>query len=68
MMLNESDDENMTEHELVDSTIKLCKIVRNAIIYLINFVYLEECKKVKNIQYVLPSIFTDDIPDYLKYV
>jgi hypothetical protein len=68
MVLDDSNDENMTEHELISSTIKLCKVVRNTIIYLLNFVFTEECKKKKNIKGVLPSIFTEDIPDYLKYV
>ncbi len=39
------DNEFMTEEKLVDHTLELAKMVRNAIIYLIYFVNLEEHKK-----------------------
>ena len=39
--------ENMTEDTLVKQTIELARIVKNAIIYLLNFVYEEEGKRIE---------------------
>jgi len=45
MFPESEDEENMTEETLVKHTLELARIVRNAIIYLLYFVYVEESKK-----------------------
>ena len=66
-MLNSSEDaENMTEDMLVNQTFKLARVVRNSIIYLLHFVYIEETKKERNAKGPAVSLFAIDIPDDLK--
>jgi tetratricopeptide (TPR) repeat protein len=66
-MLKRSEDaENMTEDMLVNSTLKLAKIVRNSIIYLLQFIDIEETKKVKNSKGPILHRFAIDVPDDLK--
>ena len=60
-------DENMTETRFVEQTIKLSKIVRNVIVYLLHFVYIEERKKEKEGGEIVPSVFADEINDNLKH-
>ena len=57
--------ENMTEDTLLKQTIELARIVKNAIIYLLYFVYWEEKKKVKNEEIRL-HLFAPKVPDNLK--
>ena len=52
------------EEILVERTLELFKLVRSAIIYLVNVVYLEENKKDNQ---DLPTIFGIELPDNLKY-
>ncbi len=60
------DDKNMTEETLINRTLDLAKIVRNSIIYLLHFVYLEEKKKnIKTLKPTLP-IPVHAIPDKMK--
>jgi tetratricopeptide (TPR) repeat protein len=57
--------ENMTEDTLVKQTIELARIVKNAIIYLLYFVYWEEKKKEKN-KGIKLKLFAREVPDKLK--
>lgn len=64
---DDDDKENMSELNFVDQTIELAKIVRNSLIYLMNFVYIEEQKKVKDLNgKYLTTIQAYEIPDKLK--
>ncbi|HHY00634.1 MAG TPA: hypothetical protein GX531_04580 [Methanothermobacter sp.] len=60
--------EIMTEENLVKNTLKLAKIVRNAIIYLLHFINTEEFKKRKKIgkSVKVGRLVAQDIPDNLK--
>ncbi|HEC88252.1 MAG TPA: tetratricopeptide repeat protein [Thermoplasmata archaeon] len=60
------DSENMKEETLVKKTIELAKIVRNAILYLLYFVYIEESRKKKQIGENVGVITPPKIPDDLK--
>lgn len=56
----------MTEDTLVKQTIELARIVKNAIIYLLNFVYEEERKKNRKIKGTIPVLYEQKVPDKLK--
>jgi len=56
---------NITKKTLIAQTVKLSKIVRNAIIYLIYFIDMEERKKESNEKRL--SIIAKEIPDEDKY-
>lgn len=60
------DDENMSEDTLFEKTVELAKIVRNVIIYLMNFVYREEKAKGEKIKHELPQIQSFEYPDDMK--
>ena len=60
------DSENMSEITLVEKTIQLAKLTRNAIIYLLQFVYLQESKKERESDGLIPILYAQDIPDELK--
>lgn len=62
------DDENISESSLYEHTIELAKTTKNAILYLLQFVYLEECKKEKQNKGITLPLYAQDIPDDLKYV
>jgi hypothetical protein len=59
-------EENMTEETLVEQTLELAKIVRNVILYLLHFVYVEEKKKEQKARGKTLPIFAQDLPDNLK--
>lgn len=66
-MLQESEDEdNMTEATLVKHTLELAKVIRNTVIYLLQFVYVEEAKKEKDIEKPTIPLFAQEVPDDLK--
>lgn len=59
----------MKEEELFEYTLELAKIVRNAIIYLLQFVDTEERKKkneLENKNIPIGKLTSEGIPDYLK--
>ena len=60
-------DESMDEDSLVDRTLELAKLVRNAILYLLHFVYIEESKKEKEAKEFIPTIIAWEVPDNLKH-
>jgi len=60
------DEKNMTEDTLVRQTLKLARVVRSAVIYLIHFVYAEESKKEAKIRGILAPMFAHDLPDNRK--
>lgn len=60
------DAENMTEDALITKTIELAKIVRNSIIYLLNFVHVEEMKKNERNKGLCPVLHARQIPDKQK--
>jgi len=66
MLQEKEDEENMTEDTLVRQTLELAKIVRNAIIYTLHFVYVEESKKEAKTKGILAPMFAHDVPDKLK--
>lgn len=53
----------MTEEELFNRTVDLAKIVRNAIIYLMAMVDIEESKKDDSDSV---PMFAHEVPNYLK--
>lgn len=60
-------EDDITEEDLVENTLELCKIVRNSIFYLLNFVNMEEQKKKKNDDKPkINPIIVENIPDKLK--
>ena len=66
-MLQElEDEENMTEDTLVRQTLELARLVRNAIIYLLYFVYVEETRKEAKAKGILAPMFAQELPDNLK--
>lgn len=60
-------DESMDEDSLVDRTLELAKLVRNAILYLLHFVYIEESKKEKEAKEFIPTIIAWEVPDNFKH-
>lgn len=62
----ELNDGDMLEEQLIEYTLELAKIVRNAIIYLLCFVNSEESKKKKEIAGPIGTLIADEIPDELK--
>lgn len=60
------DDETMPEEKLIEHTFELAKIVRNVVTYLLNFVNSTEKKKRNEIEGVIGTLTTDEIPDDLK--
>lgn len=59
-------DKRMTERGLYDDTLFLSKIVRNAVIYLLKFVYIEETKKENSVNKISIPMPLMEIPDKLK--
>jgi len=59
--------QSMSEEYLVEQTIRIAKVVRNAIIYLLSFVDLEESKKEKNTKEKIGIMNAFNIPDELKH-
>jgi hypothetical protein len=59
-------DRIMSEETLVKQTLELAKIVRNSIIYLLQFVHVEEIKKSAKFQGLTLPIFASPIPYQLK--
>ena len=55
--------DTMTEEELFNRTVDLAKIVRNAIIYLMAMVDIEESKKDDSDSV---PMFAHEVPNYLK--
>lgn len=66
MFQDPEDEENMAEDTFLECTLELAQIVRNAILYLLHFVYSEETKKEKKTEGILPSLFAQELPDDLK--
>lgn len=60
------DNENMSEDSLVDRTLELARAARNAILYLLQFVYIEEGKREKQENGFIPTLYAQEIPDDLK--
>lgn len=60
------DDENMSENSLLEGTLSLGKASRNAILYLLQFVYTEESKKEKQQTGLTLPMYAQEIPDNLK--
>lgn len=65
MICSEEDEENIKEETLYKRTLELAKLVRNAVIYLIYCVQVEENIKKQNTA-SLPSLTATEIPDNLK--
>lgn len=59
-------DESMDEDLLISRTLELAKLARNAILYLLHFVYIEESKKEKEAKEFIPTIIAREVPDNLK--
>ena len=60
ILLENTDEKyNIEYEEMLFTTIELFKLVKSAIIYLINFVEIEESKKRKNLSRPIPSIEVD---------
>ncbi len=66
MFQDPEDEENMTEDTLFECTLELARLVRNAIMYLLHFVYSEETEKAEKVKGTLPSLFAQELPDNLK--
>ncbi len=66
MFQGQEDEENMTEDTLFERTLELAQLVRNATMYLLHFVYVEENKKEAKVQGILPPLFAQELPDDLK--
>jgi hypothetical protein len=64
-VLKESD-RIMSEETLVEQTLELAKIVRNSLIYLLQFVHVEEIKKSTKIKGPTFPITASKIPFKLK--
>lgn len=60
------DEENMTEDTLIRRTLELAKLVRNAIIYLLYFVYSEENKKEAKSKEISVPMLAQEVPNHLK--
>ncbi len=61
-----TEDKKMTERSLYEDTLSLSKIVRNAVIYLLKFVHIEETNKEKIDNRVSIQMPLMEIPDRLK--
>lgn len=66
MIQQQQEEEDMTEDELVRRILELARAVRNAVIYLLHFVYVEETKKKARIEGPLLRLFAQDVPNDLK--
>lgn len=69
MFCDAENDKIMTEETLVEHTLELARIVRNAIMYLLQFVNEEETKKNEKIadkKVKVGKLVAEDIPDNLK--
>jgi len=62
----QEDAENMLENTFFNLTLELAQLVRNAIMYLLHFVYIEEKKKEIKLNKKLPSLEALELPDELK--
>jgi hypothetical protein len=60
------DIENMSESSMVSATLELARATRNAILYLLQFVYTEEAKKERESTGFIPTLYAQEIPDDLK--
>jgi tetratricopeptide (TPR) repeat protein len=63
---DDEDDENMPEEIFINHTIELAKIVRSSLIYLMNFVYIEEKKRERGLNGKYLKIPAYEFPDELK--
>jgi hypothetical protein len=61
-------EEILSEQSLFDQTLELAKIVRNSIIYLLHFIYIEEKKKEKNGKEKIPILIATEYPDEFKRI
>jgi len=66
VLQDKEDEENMHKDTLFEQALELGKIVRNSIIYLMHFVYIEESKKKEKSKNKLIQIPAFEIPDRLK--
>lgn len=66
--MGEDSIENMSKEYLLENTIKITKVVKNSIIYLMSFIYTEEEKKSQQIEGYIPTMQTSYIDDELKNV
>ena len=66
--MGEDSIENMSKEYLLESTIKITKVVKNSIIYLMSFIDIEEEKKYHQIEDYIPTIQTSYIDDELKSI
>lgn len=62
------DEENMSIDTFINHTVELAKIVRSSIIYLLNFVHLEESKLKEKMGEKLNQISSLEFPDGLKSI
>lgn len=60
------DELSMTEDVLVERTLELARVARNSILYLLQFVGIEEIKKEKEEKGILAPMFAQELPDDLK--
>jgi hypothetical protein len=51
---------------LVERTLELAKVARNSILYLLQFVHIEEIKKEKASKGIIAPMFAQELPDNLK--
>lgn len=63
---DDEDDDNMSEENFINHTIELAKIVRSSLIYLMNFVYIEEQKRERGLNGKYLKIPAYEFPDELK--
>lgn len=56
----------MTEISFERDTIRLARYIRNAILYLLKFIFIEEQKKKKKLAYDIPDLPMLDLPDKYK--
>lgn len=66
--MGEDSIENMSKEYLLEKTIKITKVVKNSIIYLMSFIDTEEDKKSHQIEGYIPTIQTSYIDDELKSI
>ena len=66
MFQKPEDAENMTEQTLFNQTLEMARLTRNAIIYLLEFVYIEEKRKKAKLGGITVPMFAREIPDRLK--
>jgi hypothetical protein len=57
---------SMTEYVLVERTLELARVTRNSMLYLLQFVHIEEIKKEKESKGIIAPIFAQELPDNLK--